>query len=58
MALVKEDIVFGLVANKRAEVFADYAVPISAVFLIKLFLDVLRHEVLNFEVVDRVFGLG
>ena len=58
MSLIKENVVFGLVANKRTEIFAHYAVPVSSVLLIKLFLDVLGHEILDFEVINCVLGLG
>jgi hypothetical protein len=58
LSLIKENVVFGLVADIRTEIFADYAMPVGAVFLIEFFLDVLRHEILDFEVINCVFGLG
>jgi len=58
LSLIKENIVFGLVADIRTEIFADYAVPIGTILLIEFLLDVLRHEILDFEVINCVFGLG
>ena len=57
LSLIEENVVFGLVADKGTEVFADDAVPIGAVLLVELFLDVFGHEVFCFQVVDRVLCL-
>lgn len=57
MSLVEEDVIFGLVAHKGAEIFPNDAVPVGAVLLVELFLDVFGHQVLDLEVVDCVFGL-
>jgi hypothetical protein len=57
LPLVEEDVVFGLVANIGAEIFADDAVPVGAVLLIELFLDVFGHEVFCLECVHGVLGL-
>lgn len=57
MSLVEEDVILGLVADKRVEVFADYAVPVGAVLLVELLLDVFGHQVLCLEVVDCELSL-
>jgi hypothetical protein len=57
LSLIEEDVIFGLVAHKRAEIFANDAVPVGAVLLVELFLDVFGHQVLHLQVVDRVFCL-
>lgn len=58
MSLVEEDVVFGLVAHEGAEVFANHAVPVSAVLLVEFVFDVLRHKILDFQVVHCVFRLS
>ena len=57
MSLIEEDVIFCLVAYERAEIFADDAVPVGAVLLIKLLLDVFGHEVFDLEVIHCVFCL-
>lgn len=57
MSLVEENVVFSLVADIRTEVFADYAVPVGSIFLIKFLLNVFGHKILDFEVVNCVLGL-
>jgi uncharacterized membrane protein YecN with MAPEG domain len=57
LSLIEEDVIFGLVANKRAEIFANDAVPVGAILLVELFLDVFGHQVLHLQVVDCVFCL-
>jgi hypothetical protein len=57
LTLVKENVIFSLVADKGAKVFADNAVPIGSVLFVKLFFDVLGHQKLDFEVVNCVLGL-
>lgn len=58
LSLIEEDIILSLVANKGAEVLADHAVPIGAVLLVKLLLDMLGHQVLHLQVVHRVLRLN
>jgi uncharacterized membrane protein YecN with MAPEG domain len=58
LPFIEKDIIFGFIADERAEVFANDAVPIGAVLLIELLLDMLGHEVLSFEGIDCVLGLS
>lgn len=58
LSLIEEDVIFGLVANERAEIFAYYAMPISSIFFIEFFFDMFRHKVLNLQVIDCIFGLS
>jgi hypothetical protein len=57
LSFVEENVVFGFIAGVRGEVLSDNAVPISPVLLVKLFLDVFRHEILDLDVVNGVLGL-
>jgi hypothetical protein len=43
LPFIKENVIFGFVADKRAKIFTNNAVPIGSIFLIELFLDVLGH---------------
>ena len=58
MTFIEEDIIFSLVADVGAEVFAHAAVPVRSVLLIELLLDVLGHQELSLEVVDCILSLG
>lgn len=58
MSLIEEDIILGLVANEGAEVLADHAVPVGAVLLIELLLDVFGHQVFHLQVVHCILGLN
>ena len=58
MSLVEEHIVLSLIADMGTKTTPHHTMPVAPVFLIKLLLDVLRHHVLDFEVVDCVFGLS
>lgn len=57
MSFVEENVIFGFVADKRAEIFANNAMPICAVLFVELLLDMFRHEVFCFEIVDCILGL-
>lgn len=48
LTFIKENVVFGFIANEWAEVFANNTMPISSVFLVELFFDVLGHKILDF----------
>ena len=58
LTFVEEDIIFSLVANVGAEVFAHAAMPVRTVLLIELLLDMLGHQELGFEVIDCIFSLS
>ena len=57
MTLVEEYVVFGLVADERTEILADYAVPVGPVLLVKFLLDMLGHQKFSLQVVHRVLDL-
>ena len=56
-AFVEEDVMLGLVADVGGKAFAHYTVPVRAVLLVELALDVLGHLELGFQVVHRPLGL-
>lgn len=57
LPFIKENVIFGFIANEWAKVFANNTMPISSVFLVKLFLDVFGHKILDFEVINCIFCL-
>ena len=57
LSLVVEHVVLGFVADVRAEAPPYHAVPVAAILLVELLLDVLRHEELHLQVVHRVLSL-
>ena len=58
MTLIEEDIILSLIADKGTEIFANTAVPVRPILLIKLLLDMLGHQELRLEVIDCVLSLN